>query len=350
MKAFFSLSQRGQIIRLRNLANAALQRYDIGEASLRFLSNTDNTVFRVDQDGNSQQIENSTVSRRFILRIIRSEKNLSEEMIRAELLWLSALRTQANLVVPEPVPAADGTYIQKISVAGVPQSRYCVLFRWIHGRFRNHDLLTPRELERVGSFIAKVHYHAETFMLPDNFDRPHLDEEILLGERSVLRPGIGDRFFSDRDLSVFDASIRELCSQMEQIGKSSEAFGMIHGDFQPANFLFHGQNVHFIDFSECGLGYYLYDCVPTLSYLRHRPDFQAQWSAFFNGYQKVRSLPVDYRGQFETFTALRTVFLVNWVCGLPDSMQQPWMKSFLEESVMRLKHYLEDGWVPLQFS
>ena len=350
MKAFFSLSQRGQIIRLRNLANAALQRYDIGEASLRFLSNTDNTVFRVDQEGNSQQIENSTISRRFILRITRPEKYLQEEMIKAELLWLSALRTRANLVVPEPVPAADGTYIQEISVAGVPQSRYCVLFRWIHGRFRNHDLLTPRELERVGSFIAKVHRHAETFTLPDNFDRPRLDEDILLGERSVLHPGMGDRFFSDRDLSVFDASIRELCSQMEQIGKNSEVFGMIHGDFQPANFLFHGQSVHFIDFSDCGFGYYLYDCVPTLSYLRHRPDFHAQWCAFFNGYQKVRSLPVDYRVQFETFTALRTVFLVNWVCGLPDSIQQPWMKSFLEESVMRLEHYLQEGWVPLQFS
>ena len=49
MKAFFNLSQRGQIIRLRKLANAALQRYDIGEVSLRFLSNTDNSVFCVDR-------------------------------------------------------------------------------------------------------------------------------------------------------------------------------------------------------------------------------------------------------------------------------------------------------------
>ena len=105
MKAFFNLSQRGQIIRLRKLANAALQRYDIGETSLRFLSNTDNTVFRVDQDiEQSQRIENTTASRRFILRIARSEKDLREETIKAELLWLSVLRTQANLVVPEPVP------------------------------------------------------------------------------------------------------------------------------------------------------------------------------------------------------------------------------------------------------
>ena len=351
MKAFFNLSQRGQIIRLRKLANAALQRYDIGETSLRFLSNTDNTVFRVDQDiEQSQRIENTTASRRFILRIARSEKDLREETIKAELLWLSVLRTQANLVVPEPVPAADGTFVQKVSVAGVPQSRYCVLFHWIHGRFRNHDLLTFKELERVGSFIARVHRHAETFTLSDNFDRPRLDKEILLGERYVLRPGVGDRLFSHRDLSVFDAAIRELCSQMEQIGKSSEVFGMIHGDCQPANFLFHGQNVHFIDFSDCGLGYYLYDCVPTLSYLRHRPDFQTRWNAFFNGYQKVRALPVDYKAQFETFTALRTFFLVNWVCSLPNSMHQPWMESFLKESVMRLEHYLQEGWVPLQFS
>ncbi len=76
MKAFFNLSQRGQIIRLRKLANAVLQRYGIGEASLRFLSNTDNMVFRVDQATEQSQ--------RFILRIIRPEKYLREERIRAE--------------------------------------------------------------------------------------------------------------------------------------------------------------------------------------------------------------------------------------------------------------------------
>ena len=36
--------------------------------------------------------------------------------------------------------------------------------------------------------------------------------------------------------------------------------------------------------------------------------------------------------------------------GLPSSMHQPWMKSFLKESVMRLKHYLKHGWVLLQFN
>ena len=185
MKAFFNLSQRGQIARLRKLANAALQRYDIGEVSLHFLSNTDNTVFRVDRTAEgSQQIENPDVPRRYVLRITRPGK-YSPEMIKAKLLWLSALRNQANLVVPEPVPAADGAFVQEVSVAGVPQPRHCVLFRWIHGRFRNHDLLTAKELERVGSFIARLHQHAETFVLPDKFDRPRLDEAILLGENTV---------------------------------------------------------------------------------------------------------------------------------------------------------------------
>ncbi|MXV75584.1 phosphotransferase [Candidatus Poribacteria bacterium] len=294
----------------------------MSEVSLRFLSNTDNTVFRVDLTTQQiNKIKTPNVPRQYILRIARPGK-YPPEMIGSELLWLSALRTQASLVVPEPVPAADGTFVQKVSVAGVPEPRHCVLFRWIPGRFRNHDLLTLKELERVGSFIARLHRHAETFVLPDKFDRPRLDETILLGENTVLCPGVGDRFFSLRDLSVFETGIRELCTQMEQIGKSSEVFGMIHGDSQPANFLFHGQNIHFIDFSDCGLGYYLYDCVPTLSYLRHRPDFQTQWSAFFGGYQKVRSLSADYKAQFETFTALRTVFLVNWVCNWSNPVYQ----------------------------
>ena len=194
MKAFINLSQRGQIIRLRKLANAALQRYDIGEVSLRFLSNTDNTVFRVDRTTEkSQQIENPDVPRHYILRITRPGK-YSPEMIKTDLLWLSALQTQANLIVPEPVPTADGKFVQEVSVAGVPQPRHCVLFHWIHGRFRNHDLLTPKELECVGSF----HWQAETFTLPDKFNRPRLDEDILLGETSVLHLGVGNRFFHAR--------------------------------------------------------------------------------------------------------------------------------------------------------
>ena len=109
MKAFINLSQREQIRHLRKFANAALQRYDIGKVSLRFLSNTDNTVFRVDRTAEgSQQIENPDVPRRYILRI-------TPEMIRAELLWLSALRDQENLVVPEPVPATDGTFVQEVN-------------------------------------------------------------------------------------------------------------------------------------------------------------------------------------------------------------------------------------------
>ena len=350
MKLFCHLSERGQIIRLRKLAKAGLQRYDIGEASLRFLSNTDNTVFRVDQlTEKSQQIERHAVSRQFVLRISRPKKH-SAKMMRAELLWLSALRTEANLVVPEPVPASDGTFVQEISVSGVPHSRLCVLFRWVNGRFRNHDLLTPNELERVGFSIARVHQHSEKFTLPNGLARPRLDEDILLGQASVLRPGIGDRFFSHRELSVFDAAIRELCTQMGQIGKSQQVFGMIHGDFHPGNFLFDGRNVHFIDFGDCGLGYYLYDVIPTLSYLRHRPDFQEQWSAFFEGYQRVRLLPAEYKTQFETFTALRTIFLVNWVLNWPHPIHRTWRGSFLRESVLRLRYYLQTGWVSLQFS
>ena len=166
MKAFFTLSQRGQIIRLRKLANATLQRYDIGEVSLRFLSNTDNTVFRVDQaTEKSQQIENMNVPRRYVLRITPPEK-YPPEVIRAELLWLSTLRTQANLVVPEPVPAADGTFVQEVSVAGVPQPRYCVLFCWIHGRFRNHDRFTKFNTSTVDEKFLKRVRHAAKALSP----------------------------------------------------------------------------------------------------------------------------------------------------------------------------------------
>ncbi len=48
MKAFEALSSRGQVRRLRRLAQSALDDYGLAGAQLKFIAHGENTTFRVD--------------------------------------------------------------------------------------------------------------------------------------------------------------------------------------------------------------------------------------------------------------------------------------------------------------
>jgi Ser/Thr protein kinase RdoA (MazF antagonist) len=80
-----------------------------------------------------------------------------------ELQWLLALRRDTDLVVPEPVPACDGTLIQAIRAPDTSVPWQGVLFHWVAGE-RRTETLTPPDLERVGTCMARLHQHAAAFV------------------------------------------------------------------------------------------------------------------------------------------------------------------------------------------
>ena len=165
MRAFETLSYRGQLDRLRRLAEAALAAYGVRPARLLPLAHLENTTFRVETPGGD----------RYVLRIHRVTGSpvhppRSAVEVWSELTWLSSLRREAGLAVPEPVPTADGELVTVAVVEGMPGPRTCVLFQWGEGRFVDAGL-TPAHLERVGGFIARLHDHAGGFVPPAGFAR-----------------------------------------------------------------------------------------------------------------------------------------------------------------------------------
>ena len=84
---FFDLPSRQRLVRLRRLAQVALDRYGLGGSRLQLLSTETNAIFRVDTAANE----------RFVLRINKpGGRSLSQ--IRSELWWLEALRRDTDLV------------------------------------------------------------------------------------------------------------------------------------------------------------------------------------------------------------------------------------------------------------
>jgi Ser/Thr protein kinase RdoA (MazF antagonist) len=229
--------------------------------------------------------------------------------VRSEMAWLAALRRDTALGVPEPVPARDGSLVVVAAIEGVPEPRFCALFRWLEGRFLNATL-TPRHLERVGVFTARLHDHAARFTPPDGFTRwqaaradPEWEVDTLrrLGE---VRP--------HGDVATMRAAIDKIRETTESLGQGPDVYGLIHADLHQENYLFHRGEVCAIDFDDCGYGHHLYDLSVTLYELGEHANLRALRATLLAGYRSVRPLPAAHETALPAFLMLRRIQTIMW--------------------------------------
>lgn len=125
------LSRRSQVARLRRLAREALAAYPLADPELRFIAHDENTTFRVDARAPSGR-------ERFLLRVhrpARHGRNVDPAAaVGSELCWLTALRADTGLLVPEPFRTAEGSLTTMATSRQVPQPRVCSVLRWMEGR------------------------------------------------------------------------------------------------------------------------------------------------------------------------------------------------------------------------
>lgn len=298
MKPFQSLSHRGQVRRLKEMALAALADYGLSVARVKPLVHVENTTFRVwAADGS-----------RYVMRITRPGKQ-TVEGVRAEMQWLAALRRDTDLIVPEPVPTRDGELLTIKEAEGVPEPRICVLFHWVAGQFLNKEL-TPAHLERVGILTAHLHEHVSRWVPPEGFTRGSVAN---LSDKTVARMvNLVAALRSPEDVQIVEAVLARARAVLETLGDHPEHYGLIHADLHQDNYLFHRGEVRAIDFDDCGYGPFLYDLGVTLFELHHRPDFPALRAALLSGYRSVRPLPTEHEGYLETLYALRHLQIMIW--------------------------------------
>jgi len=296
-----------QVRQMRILAEAALTYYNIGSARLALLSHHRNTLFRVtalSRPGLSAEERGDDA--RFVLRL-SDQTGPAVAMLQSELLWLSAIRAETQLVVPEPVPARKGAFVTEVAVEGIPEVRRCVLFRWVEGRFIDTGL-TPALFERVGTFQARLHEQASHFVSPPGFVRPQWDWAQLLGPATILDHNFVarrcDGSIGKREQRIFVAAATRIREEMRAIPDDKLQYGLIHADLQHTNYLFYKGEVRAIDFDDCCWSYYLFDMAITLSDVAGREDENTMCQAFFKGYERIRPLPEYHITRLQIFTAL----------------------------------------------
>jgi Ser/Thr protein kinase RdoA (MazF antagonist) len=340
--AFASLSRRGQLRRLRRLGQAALARYGVEDARLTLERYEQNTTFRVEARGG-----------RYLLRINRPGVHTADT-IGFEMAWLSALRRDTDLHVPEPVAASDGSFVVTACDAGVPEHRICILLRWLDGWFLN-ERLAPAHLWRLGVLTGGLQQHAATWTPPSGLLRPRVD--TLTNEAKVdsiapsataardhdhptLEDGtravqLVNRLVSAHDAAMFENALEVVWVSTRTLAKGTGAFGLIHGDLHYENVLFDRGEAGAIDFDDCGWGFRLYDLAVTLSELEGRPRYDELRNALLDGYAQVRPLPEEHTIHLSAFFVLRRMQLLLWVLQSRDHAAfrdkwQPWARTELD--------------------
>jgi len=345
MKSFETLTNAGQLWRLRRLAAMALAAYDIQEPRLTALQHEGNATFRVDRAN----------GKRYVLRIHYPLRTV--EAVQSELTWLAALQQETNLVVPEPIRTRDGNLLTIASVTGIPEQRICVLFRWIPGRFLD-DGLTPSHLERVGELMARLQLHGAQFKPPHGFVRGRLDNFTEKARRAAGEAPRHQRIDDPDDETAAIRLVTDICSTEDGarvailirkirevqkiVGQKPETFGLIHGDLHQDNYFFQRGQIRAIDFDDCGYDYHLYDMAVTLSEVNWRENTPALRKSFLEGYRSVRFLSSEHEHHLDTFIALRDLQLIIWKIEMRNhpAFRAGWASS-VKEMLQDVRNFVE---------
>ncbi|KPK89010.1 MAG: hypothetical protein AMJ88_18185 [Anaerolineae bacterium SM23_ 63] len=311
MKSYNELTRLGQLRRLRQLAEVALDAYGLTNSRLVFLHYEGNVVFRVDAQHPAVVVDkvNPYVPNRYVLRIL----SISDaDTIRSELTWLAALRRDAGLSVPEPIPTLGWKLLIPITTPGVPHGRVVTLLRWVDGR-RLIKGRCPTHVRALGRLMAELHRFAADWQPPEGFKRFHWDWDGLMGETGLGHPI--DELVSSMP-KQYQKPVAEVSDQvqavMESFGKGSDAYGMIFADMYMENVLFKAEEPRAIDFEDCGFGYWMYDIGTLMSQCWWTEERERFREAFLEGHSRVLSLSESQLAHLELFVATQYAVALLW--------------------------------------
>lgn len=324
MRDFEELTRLGQRKRIKALGVTALQAYGIEDARLRFCSDTENVVFRVD-----------TAVSTYTLRISAPTRRTTAELL-AELHWLAALRRETELLVPKPVATQNGRFVQEIEIEGVPGMRQVVLFHWIAGRpLRAH--ISPKTVRQMGRVMAILHEHASTFQLPADAERDP-DDWRGMG-RWPDNSDYVKMILSDDQRALCDATAQKTAAIINRVD-ITQNFGLVHNDLHFFNCLFNKGQVGVIDFDDCQYAPFTNDLAITMNYIDARPNGVALREAFFAGYEEIRPLPPNLDTEMKAFQIERSLRLIRWVLSWPSVDHHPYGRDIIAESLTLCADYV----------
>ena len=258
-------------------------------------------------------IRDPQLTQRYVLRVNSGRLTYHTiPSIASEMMWLTALRRDTDIVVPDVMAARDGSTVQTIFAAGLDKPRHVTVYSFLPGTEPSADDLVPG-FERLGEISARMHLHAKSWEPDHGFKRHSWTPDVILDDElnwGRWQDGVAVEGEVLALLSRLDGVVRR---RLAGLSRDRDRFGLIHADLRLANLLVDGDTTAIIDFDDCGYGWYLFDLATALSFLEERPDVPDLVAAWLAGYRKVAEIPADIENELPTLIMLRRLGLMGWV-------------------------------------
>ena len=282
-----------------------LERYEFSAPpEVSYLTASENQIYLIDDHHSN---------RRYVIRINSGRLAYhNAEQIHSEMMWLDALGTDTDIIVPKVLAAKDGSWVQELKLSGKDQPSYAVVYSFLDGVEPPEDELVEG-FERLGTISAQMHSHAKRWIPPSEFTRPIWTPEAILTDQLTWgnwREGVN---INAEALNVLRRAEAVIHRRLEDADVGSENYGLIHADLRLANLLIHGEITAIIDFDDCGFGWYLFDLAGALSFLEEREDIADLIDSWIRGYQTVAEVPADAEVMIPTLIMLRRIQLIGWL-------------------------------------
>jgi Ser/Thr protein kinase RdoA (MazF antagonist) len=268
-----------QASHFHRLALRALEHYRLAEPEVAFIRHNDNITFRVDECAHHAAYLlriHKPISPNFIGMQQRPDAILSE------LLWLDALCRDTPLTVQQPICNARDELVTMLDGNG--ETVPCTLVRWIEGEeFHQEGPNAPTLVERLGTTVALLHDHAAHWRRTETFFRPIYDAAYFHNQLALLAPGVEAGVIEEDDHREIAEVVGVIVASLASIPTGMEHWGLIHNDLQGSNILAWEGEIRPIDFSLCGLSYYLSDLGTTLPSIK-----RTLRESFLMGYRTCR--------------------------------------------------------------
>ena len=317
-----------QYAHLKPVCHIALRQCGILQADIQFISDTANVIFQA-----------RTADQAYCIRICQQEWTLPE--LHGELLWLSSLVQETDLIVPTPIMTRSGQLIQEIALPEKDELFQVVIFHWIQGEIIGTHVDTEI-VRHVGRLMGELHNHAATFELPPDVDRDRTDwlgmGQLLANMKTVHAARI-KAFLNPSQLDLCNEAAQRAASIINKID-AQQNFGLIHSDLHMGNCLLTEGGIGIIDFDDCQFAPFTCDLAITISDFDYFDNRDALRDVFLQGYSEKRPFPPNYVAEIEAFRIERRLRLIRWVSTWPSVDHFSFGQEVIDTSLRQCEQYI----------
>ncbi|SDI02342.1 phosphotransferase enzyme family protein [Agrococcus jejuensis] len=321
MTSYADLPEAEQVALLQAVAAEALPAFGLEGAVITPVLHAYNSTYRVDRDGAS-----------WALRILVGSK-ATPANIAAQQAWQRALASEANVVVPVPLPTLDGAWWTGVASDGFGRTAIVTVAGWLDGTAIDDALDVPTA-RLLGAAMARMHVHAADWAVPVGASLPVFDD-VLFGDHDALA-----------DVDDLDAPSRVVLDEARARSQAllTRLHGLggvrpLHADLHSGNLLRSADGLQLLDFDDAGLG------VPALdlAIARISADEPQIHAALADGYASVAPLPDASEPDLHALAAGRQLLLANDLLSSTTASLRADARTYVDTAVRRLAAWLDAG-------